>query len=57
MGTSEEDNLCNIMSQDGVIVCRSSSTLDMIIYKCYIVASTGDENGIGHSPDRFFPLL
>ena len=24
------------MSQDGVIVCRSSSTLDMIIYKRYV---------------------
>jgi len=28
--------LQNIMSQDGVVVCHSSSTLDMIIYKCYV---------------------
>ena len=32
IGTSREDNLCNEMSQDGVIVCHSSSTLYMMSY-------------------------
>ena len=30
--TSREDHLCNEMSQDGVIVCHSSSTLYMVSY-------------------------
>ena len=32
IGTSREDSLCNEMSQDGVIVCNSSSTLYMMSY-------------------------
>ena len=32
IGTSREDDLCNDVSQDGVIVCHSSSTLYMMSY-------------------------
>ena len=42
IGTSREDNLCNEMSQDGVIVCHSSSKLlyeSDVIYYMYIPTS------------------
>ena len=61
IGTSREDDLCNDVSQDGVIMCHSSSTLYMIhilhSYKRYVTifATAGNENGIGRSPDQFFP--
>jgi len=34
--TSEEDNLCNEMSQDGVIKCHCSSTLRMMSYITFL---------------------
>jgi len=61
IGTSREDDLCNDVSQDGVIMCHSSSTLYMIhilhSYKLYVTifATAGNENGVGRSPDQFFP--
>ena len=36
IGTSREDNLCNEMSRDGVIVCHSSSTLYMMSYITFL---------------------
>ena len=38
IGTSREDDLCNDMSQDGVIVCHSSSTLCMMSYITFLQA-------------------
>ena len=61
IGTSREDDLCNDVSQDGVIVCYSSSTLYMMSYIAFlqayvtIFATAGNESGIGRSPDQFFP--
>ena len=60
-GTSREDNLCNEMSQDGVIVCHSSTLYMMSYINSYkhdvtIFATAGNENGIGRSPDQFFPV-
>ena len=61
IGTSREDDLCNDVTQDGVIVCHSSSTLYMMsILHSYkrcvtIFATAGNGNGIGRSPDQFFP--
>jgi len=61
IGTSREDDLCNDVSQDGVIVCHSSSTLIwchiLHSYKRYITTfeTAGNDNGIGRSPDQFFP--
>jgi len=61
IGTSRKDDLCNDLSQDGVIVCHSSSTLYMMLYITFLQAlrhnfcNAGNENGIGRSPDQFFP--
>jgi len=38
IGTSWEDSLCNDVSQDGVIVCYSSSTLYMMSYIKFLQA-------------------
>jgi len=36
IGSSSEDNLCNEMSQDSVIVCHSSSTLYMMSHITFL---------------------
>jgi len=38
IGTSREDDLCNCVSQDDVIVCHSSSTLYMMSYITFLQA-------------------
>ena len=38
IGTSREDDLCNDVSQDGVIVCHSSSTLYMMSHITFLQA-------------------
>ena len=38
IGASREDDLCNDLSQDGVIVCHSSSTLYMMSYITFLQA-------------------
>jgi len=38
IGTSREDDLCNDVSQDGIIVCYSSSTLYMMSYITFLQA-------------------
>jgi len=59
IGTTREDDLCNDVPQDGVIVCHSSSALYMMSYitsyKRYVTifATAGNENGICRSPDSF----
>ena len=46
VGTSKEDNLCNEMSQDGIIVCHTLCDVILHSYKHYIAifATTGSEN-------------
>jgi len=51
-------DLCNEMSQDGVIVCHSSSTLYMMSYITILrhnFCNSGERKWNGHSPDQFFP--
>ena len=63
IGTSREDDLCNDVSQDGVIVCYTTVVPHFIwghilhSYKRYVTifATAGNENVIGRSPDQFFP--
>jgi len=58
IGTSKEDNLCNEMSQDGIIVCHTLCDVTLHSYKHYITifATAGSEYGIGSSPDQFFTV-
>jgi len=57
IGTSEEDNICNEMSQDGIILYHTSSTFYMMSYymptKWYTI---GNKNGIDRSSHLFFPV-